>query len=128
MSSQLTGTEEGAGSEFGANEWLVDELYERFLADRNSVDRSWWPVLEAYHPVDADAVVGHSETTTEPLADPTAEEPADGASLTARNGVTPDAPATSPGAANATDAATLAAKPEPAPTAVTSNGAPDAVR
>jgi 2-oxoglutarate decarboxylase len=52
VSSQLTGTEEGAGAEFGANEWLVDELYERFLMDRNSVDKSWWPVLEAYHPVD----------------------------------------------------------------------------
>jgi 2-oxoglutarate dehydrogenase E1 component len=124
----LTGTEEGAGSEFGANEWLVDELYERFLVDRNSVDRSWWPVLEAYHPVETDAVVGHSETTTEPVADPTAEEPADGASLTARNGVTPDAPANSPGASNAAEAATLAAKPEPAPTAVASNGAPDAAR
>jgi 2-oxoglutarate decarboxylase len=52
VSSQLTGTEEGAAAEFGANEWLVDELYERFQADRNSVDRSWWPVLESYHPVE----------------------------------------------------------------------------
>ncbi|MFD1721729.1 multifunctional oxoglutarate decarboxylase/oxoglutarate dehydrogenase thiamine pyrophosphate-binding subunit/dihydrolipoyllysine-residue succinyltransferase subunit [Amnibacterium endophyticum] len=57
MSNQLTGTEEGAGNEFGANEWLVDELYERFTADRDSVDRSWWPVLEAYRPVDPDAVL-----------------------------------------------------------------------
>ncbi|MCU1438688.1 MAG: kgd, partial [Naasia sp.] len=52
MSSQLTGTDEGAGAEFGANEWLVDELYERFRKDRNSVDESWWPVLETYHPVE----------------------------------------------------------------------------
>jgi multifunctional 2-oxoglutarate metabolism enzyme len=48
VSSHLTGTDETAG-EFGANEWLVDELYEQFLADRDSVDKSWWPVLESYH-------------------------------------------------------------------------------
>ncbi|WP_199245662.1 multifunctional oxoglutarate decarboxylase/oxoglutarate dehydrogenase thiamine pyrophosphate-binding subunit/dihydrolipoyllysine-residue succinyltransferase subunit [Leifsonia sp. AG29] len=52
MSSQLTGvgTDEGASGEFGANEWLVDELYEQFVRDRNSVDKSWWPILENYHP------------------------------------------------------------------------------
>ncbi|WP_181435506.1 multifunctional oxoglutarate decarboxylase/oxoglutarate dehydrogenase thiamine pyrophosphate-binding subunit/dihydrolipoyllysine-residue succinyltransferase subunit [Curtobacterium sp. MCPF17_051] len=48
MSSHLTGTDETAG-EFGANEWLVDELYEQFVADKESVDKSWWPVLESYH-------------------------------------------------------------------------------
>ncbi|ROS73102.1 2-oxoglutarate dehydrogenase E1 component [Curtobacterium sp. PhB130] len=48
MSSHLTGTDETAG-EFGANEWLVDELYEQFIADKDSVDKSWWPVLESYH-------------------------------------------------------------------------------
>ncbi|KQR35104.1 alpha-ketoglutarate decarboxylase [Curtobacterium sp. Leaf154] len=44
----MTGTDETAG-EFGANEWLVDELYEQFVADKESVDKSWWPVLESYH-------------------------------------------------------------------------------
>jgi len=53
VSNQLTGTEEGAANEFGANEWLVDELYEQFKVDKDSVDRSWWPVLQAYHQVDA---------------------------------------------------------------------------
>ncbi len=42
------GTDETAG-EFGANEWLVDELYEQFVADKTSVDESWWPVLEKFH-------------------------------------------------------------------------------
>ena len=51
MSSQLTGSgaEEHTAAEFGANEWLVDEMYEKYLADRSSVDRTWWPVLEQYH-------------------------------------------------------------------------------
>ncbi|WP_411701331.1 2-oxoglutarate dehydrogenase E1 subunit family protein, partial [Conyzicola sp.] len=45
MSSQVTGlaAEDGSSGEFGANEWLVDEMYERYLVDRNSVDQSWWP-------------------------------------------------------------------------------------
>jgi 2-oxoglutarate decarboxylase len=44
VSSPVTGIT--ADDEFGANEWLVDEMYERYLADKNSVDQSWWPVLE----------------------------------------------------------------------------------
>lgn len=50
VSSQLTGTgaDETASAEFGANEWLVDEMYQKYLVDRDSVDRTWWPVLEQY--------------------------------------------------------------------------------
>nr|WP_282593721.1 multifunctional oxoglutarate decarboxylase/oxoglutarate dehydrogenase thiamine pyrophosphate-binding subunit/dihydrolipoyllysine-residue succinyltransferase subunit [Naasia sp. SYSU D00948] len=54
----MTGTDEGAAAEFGANEWLVDELYERYQADKNSVDRSWWPILESYHPVETHTAEG----------------------------------------------------------------------
>ncbi|MFE5409902.1 multifunctional oxoglutarate decarboxylase/oxoglutarate dehydrogenase thiamine pyrophosphate-binding subunit/dihydrolipoyllysine-residue succinyltransferase subunit [Microbacterium sp. NPDC056569] len=50
MSSQVTGVGVSNEGEFGANEWLVEELYEQFKIDRNSVDKAWWPVLEAYHP------------------------------------------------------------------------------
>lgn len=52
MSSQLTGTgnDENTSGEFGANEWLVDELYEKYLIDKNSVDSSWWDTLEKYQP------------------------------------------------------------------------------
>ena len=52
MTSQVTGTtsEAGASGEFGANEWLVDEMYERYIVDKNSVDESWWPILEGYTP------------------------------------------------------------------------------
>jgi 2-oxoglutarate decarboxylase len=49
VSSPVTGTapDDPTAGEFGANEWLVDELYERYLVDKNSVDKSWWPVLES---------------------------------------------------------------------------------
>ena len=53
VSNPVTGTvpDDGNSGEFGANEWLVDEMYERYLVDKNSVDQSWWPILEGYHPV-----------------------------------------------------------------------------
>jgi 2-oxoglutarate dehydrogenase E1 component len=37
------------GTDFGANEWLVDELYEQYVADRASVDPAWWDFFEDYH-------------------------------------------------------------------------------
>ena len=52
MSSQVTGVGVSNDGEFGANEWLVEELYEQFIIDKNSVDKSWWPILEAYTPAD----------------------------------------------------------------------------
>ena len=50
MSSQVTGVGTSGEGEFGANQWLVDELYQQFKVDKNSVDEAWWPVLEAYEP------------------------------------------------------------------------------
>ena len=32
--------------EFGGNEWLVEELYQQYLADKNSVDPKWRDVFE----------------------------------------------------------------------------------
>jgi len=88
VSSQVTGVGVSNEGEFGANEWLVDELYEQFKIDRNSVDKAWWPVLEAYHPVETDAAAPRvpsaptqpvSEAAkppaTPPPAPPKAQEP-----------------------------------------------------
>ena len=35
-------------SAFGPNEWLVDELYEQYLQDKNSVDKAWWAFFADY--------------------------------------------------------------------------------
>src|SRR6476661_9963990 len=35
---------------FGPNEWLVDELYEQYKNDKNSVDKAWWSLFEDYEP------------------------------------------------------------------------------
>ncbi|GAA3767851.1 multifunctional oxoglutarate decarboxylase/oxoglutarate dehydrogenase thiamine pyrophosphate-binding subunit/dihydrolipoyllysine-residue succinyltransferase subunit [Microbacterium kribbense] len=79
MSSQVTGVGTSSEGEFGANEWLVDELYVQFQKDRNLVDKSWWPILEAYHPVDTDA----------PAAAPAAAAPAAPPMTTALTGAHP---------------------------------------
>ncbi|WP_382305221.1 multifunctional oxoglutarate decarboxylase/oxoglutarate dehydrogenase thiamine pyrophosphate-binding subunit/dihydrolipoyllysine-residue succinyltransferase subunit [Herbiconiux sp. UC225_62] len=92
MASQLTGTstDDGTSAEFGANEWLVDELYEQYVADKNSVDKSWWPVLESYR----SHVSGGSGAPAEGVTPPAASAPTEAA---------PAAPAsTAPAAAAAT--------------------------
>jgi len=84
VSSPITGTaaDDPNSGEFGANEWLVDELYERYLVDKNSVDKSWWPVLESYHPVAEQTdptpttSIPVQSPPAEPVETPAAEQPA----------------------------------------------------
>jgi 2-oxoglutarate dehydrogenase E1 component len=35
---------------FGPNEWLVDEIYQSYLQDPNSVDHAWWDFFADYQP------------------------------------------------------------------------------
>ena len=35
---------------FGPNEWLVEELYESYLVDPNSVDEAWWDFFADFKP------------------------------------------------------------------------------
>ena len=112
MSSPVTGvTPEGfASGEFGANEWLVDEMYERYRVDKHSVDKSWWPILENYQP-GASAPLAAEPAAESPAASPAAEAPAAAtpsaetpAAPTAGNGTTPVARTTG-----------VPAKPQPIP-------------
>ena len=53
---RASATEAGAtpaNADFGTNEWLVDELYQQYLADPASVDRAWWSFFADYKPVRA---------------------------------------------------------------------------
>jgi multifunctional 2-oxoglutarate metabolism enzyme len=53
-----------ASTDFGPNEWLVDELYQRYQADPGSVDRAWWNFFADYHPKPPD----QTRTPTPPAA------------------------------------------------------------
>ncbi|MFD5225074.1 multifunctional oxoglutarate decarboxylase/oxoglutarate dehydrogenase thiamine pyrophosphate-binding subunit/dihydrolipoyllysine-residue succinyltransferase subunit [Microbacterium sp. NPDC058342] len=87
MSNQVTGV--GGDGGFGANSWLVDELYEQFKQDRNSVDKEWWPILENYTP-DAAEPASPAQTTGSSTTHPvTAPIPVIGAQPVARTTAKP---------------------------------------
>src|SRR4051794_30216984 len=56
VSSPQPASGPGTGSvsvaEFGTNQWLVDELYQAYLVDKESVDRAWWDFFADYQPAD----------------------------------------------------------------------------
>jgi len=78
---------------FGPNEWFVDDLYQQYLADKDSVDAAWWEFFADYTPEDptgsratpagsngaAVATKGHPTTSGQPApapAKPAAAQPA----------------------------------------------------
>ncbi|MYT75834.1 MULTISPECIES: multifunctional oxoglutarate decarboxylase/oxoglutarate dehydrogenase thiamine pyrophosphate-binding subunit/dihydrolipoyllysine-residue succinyltransferase subunit [unclassified Streptomyces] len=86
---------------FGPNEWLVDEIYQQYLQDPNSVDRAWWDFFADYKPGAAAA----GAAPTEPAAQPAQKPPAPAAAPAPAA----QAPAAKPAAA--APAQTAAAKP-----------------
>ncbi|WP_347350232.1 multifunctional oxoglutarate decarboxylase/oxoglutarate dehydrogenase thiamine pyrophosphate-binding subunit/dihydrolipoyllysine-residue succinyltransferase subunit [Intrasporangium sp.] len=103
MSEQPTSQDPMAA--FGPNEWLVDELYQQYLSDKNSVDRAWWSFFEDYRSDtgrgDGDGTVAAPARPDRPVAPPPAAP----------------APATLPAAATVTPTA-AAERPSPAPAVV----------
>ncbi|MFH8495238.1 multifunctional oxoglutarate decarboxylase/oxoglutarate dehydrogenase thiamine pyrophosphate-binding subunit/dihydrolipoyllysine-residue succinyltransferase subunit [Streptomyces coeruleorubidus] len=119
---------------FGANEWLVDEIYQQYLQDPNSVDRAWWDFFADYKPGAAaasapagTAAAGAAGTTTaQPAAQaapaqpaapaPAAQQPAAAAPAPAPAKPAAQAPAQAPAPAKAAPAAKpAAAKPKAEP-------------
>ena len=49
MSTQQT-SQENPLAGFGPNEWIVEEMYQRYLADPSSVDPAWHDFLADYRP------------------------------------------------------------------------------
>jgi 2-oxoglutarate dehydrogenase E1 component len=54
------------GGEFGANEWLVEELYSQYLADKSSVDPAWAEFFEDFTPTTEQTPSQPSEPETAP--------------------------------------------------------------
>jgi len=52
------------GGSFGPNEWLVDEMYERYQQDPSSVDKAWWDFFADYTPPAAAAAAATQSATT----------------------------------------------------------------
>lgn len=98
-------------SQFGQNQWLVDEMYQRFQDDPSSVDASWHEFLTDYSP-DAANAGGNGEALNG--AGDVATKAANGAAAAA-----PAAPAPA-----ATPAPKAAPPPAPKPAAAPQTAAP----
>ncbi len=63
-------------SAFGANEWLVDEMYQRYQQDPNSVDKAWWDFFKSHSPDDTSKQGGDNGTPTRTSTAKPAQKPA----------------------------------------------------
>ncbi|QGV78609.1 multifunctional oxoglutarate decarboxylase/oxoglutarate dehydrogenase thiamine pyrophosphate-binding subunit/dihydrolipoyllysine-residue succinyltransferase subunit [Streptomyces ficellus] len=127
--SSISTDQDGQGSSnpaaaFGANEWLVDEIYQQYLQDPNSVDRAWWDFFADYKPgapsgsadkPAGEGAVAAGAASTAPAAQAPAPaqapaQPAAAAPAQAAAAQAPAAPASAP-AAQAPAAKPAAAQP-----------------
>src|SRR5258706_854605 len=51
VTSQATNSQDNPLVGFGPNEWIVDDMYQRYLADPTSVDPAWHDFFADYTPV-----------------------------------------------------------------------------
>ncbi|MFD6950786.1 alpha-ketoglutarate decarboxylase [Nocardiopsis sp. TSRI0078] len=62
-------------TDFGPNEWLVEELYQKYLNDPNSVDKAWWNFFADYKPAETAGVKGGGGAKAQAEKAPTASSP-----------------------------------------------------
>ena len=95
-------------AQFGPNEWLVEEMYERYRQDPNSVDKAWWEFF-------ADFTPGGAATRTTPQSNGSTGKGA------GKEPVVPQFPTSNPVAGRTQPALStpaLTPAPNPAPTPV----------
>ncbi|MFI1989613.1 multifunctional oxoglutarate decarboxylase/oxoglutarate dehydrogenase thiamine pyrophosphate-binding subunit/dihydrolipoyllysine-residue succinyltransferase subunit [Actinoplanes sp. NPDC020271] len=114
MSTQQT-SQDNPLADFGPNEWIVDEMYQRYLADPTSVDPAWHDFFADYKPANAPgAIVTPDEATaanaTKSAAKAGTDAPA-AATVTPAKPVTPPTPAKKPEPGKAAPAEKAVAKP-----------------
>ncbi len=104
---------DGQGSGFGANSWLVEEMYEQFVDDPSSVSESWREFFADYRS-QAPSVAAAAATSTEVQAVVEAYRADDGIGNGNGAPAAPPAPAPAPAAA-ATSTGTAATSTEDEP-------------
>src|SRR5580693_3931994 len=87
----------GSGGSFGPNAWLVDDMYDRFLADPQSVSESWREFFADYRP---------GSVPAPPQPSPPAQPPSSAPSSAAAEPAAVTAPAPSPTIPAGTEEAT----------------------
>ena len=121
MSTQATNSQENPLAGFGPNEWIVEDMYQRYLADPASVDPAWHDFFADYKP--APEPTGAAEPTPPAAtAAPAAGQPsAPAAKAAAKPAPTKAEPAEKP---TTPARPATAAKPVPAKAAPPSAAAP----
>ncbi|MGW4941569.1 multifunctional oxoglutarate decarboxylase/oxoglutarate dehydrogenase thiamine pyrophosphate-binding subunit/dihydrolipoyllysine-residue succinyltransferase subunit [Actinoplanes sp. NPDC004185] len=108
MSTQQT-SHENPLADFGPNEWIVDEMYQRYLADPSSVDPAWHDFFADYKPAMASGSIATPDEATAANAKATAAKA--GTDAPAASTIAPEKP-------------TVPAKPAPAKPAPAAEPAP----
>ncbi|WP_447039957.1 multifunctional oxoglutarate decarboxylase/oxoglutarate dehydrogenase thiamine pyrophosphate-binding subunit/dihydrolipoyllysine-residue succinyltransferase subunit [Streptomyces sp. DSM 118878] len=132
--SSISTDQDGQGKDpaaaFGPNEWLVDEIYQQYLQDPNSVDRAWWDFFADYKPgVGASVAAAPAKPagdTAAGAAATSAPAPAAQAPAAKPEAQAPAAPAAAPAAKPAAAAPAPAAKPAAAKPAAKAEPAKEA--
>ena len=65
---------EGLQDDYGANSWLVEEMYEKYKQNPDSVDKAWWPILENYQSTQG-AISPSTPPPASPVSDATSSIP-----------------------------------------------------
>nr|WP_167465015.1 multifunctional oxoglutarate decarboxylase/oxoglutarate dehydrogenase thiamine pyrophosphate-binding subunit/dihydrolipoyllysine-residue succinyltransferase subunit [Nocardia brasiliensis] len=107
-------------SQFGQNQWLVDEMYQKFKQDPSSVDESWHEFLADYTP-EATGDSGNSQAAPAAPAQAPTPAPAPASVNSAPKAPAPAPAPAKPAAAAPAKATARAPQTTPAPT---SNAAP----
>ena len=121
---------------FGANEWLIEELFEQYQKDPALVDPAWWDFFKDYEPGNGAAAGGGTTasppSTTEQDTAPRTQDATAPAAASAEPAAASAEPAKQPGPASRPGSDTTAGEPAPTPRArevvetLTSEPAPEA--
>ncbi len=112
----LSTSDENSKDGFGANQWLVEEMYEQWSANPDSVDKEWWPILERFHSTlsGASAAATPLQATTPPSPAPASETPAPAAPIEPQTNVN-ETPANIPAAVESNQLVAKTTRIEPRP-------------
>ncbi len=108
----------GSSGSFGPNAWLVDDMYERFLADPESVGDSWREFFTDYRPAPVPAPQPQVAPAGSPLSAPDVDL---GAAAPAPASTPPAARSSAPASASSTTALISSSPSSPSPSADTAS-------
>lgn len=109
VSTQQT-SQDNPLADFGPNEWIVDEMYQRYLADPSSVDPAWHDFFADYKPAMASGSIATPDEAT--AANATKSAAKAGTDAPAAATVAPAKPVTPSAPAKPAESAKAAPKPQ----------------